>query len=151
MFVTAGTFVAAYLGIPTILLSMLAVSLIVGHFWPRWLAREVAEYWTPLERYLQFTIFRDGLVTCSAGGGRQVSFREVRHIYRAESGWLLWLRDRPLLWIPRRAFGQDQGRLIEEVFDAIPAKPPWLTMGWLYVGVGGVALAGTWAWYVFAS
>lgn len=143
--------VAAYFGVPSAALHAFVCALVVGHFWPGWRAREMAEYWTPRERHLQVDVSSGGLYVDAAGRAEAVPFTDVSGVVTAEKGWLLLFADRPPLWMPWAAFGERGLAAVGERFEQLPTRRRREALPWLYVvGLAASAL-GTTVWYLAAS
>lgn len=142
--------VAAYFGIPTALLNAMAIALGLAHVWPTWRAREVAEYWTPLERYLGVTLSEGGMRICSAGTVHELAVTEIRRVARLPEGWFFWFGDRPPLWLPRDALGEVRAEAVDAVVRGLPARATGAWLPWAFFVAGGASVAGTAFWYLSA-
>ncbi len=145
-----GAWVVAYFGVPAALLNAVAVMLSLAHLWPSWRAREIAGFWTPAERHVRFELELDGLRVSSAGGVHDVTRVEIECVSRLREGWFLWFRDRPPLWVPRGAFGETQGEVIDRMFEGLPAETSSKWLQWLWGIVAGGGVVGTALWYLSA-
>jgi hypothetical protein len=145
-----GALVGAYFGVPTALLNAVAVMLTLAHLWPSWRAREIAEFWTPAERYVAFELGPGGLRVSSAGAVREVPWEGIERVSRSSDGWFLWFRNEAPLWMPRSAFGEAQGEVIDAMFARLPTESVGKWLPWLWAVAAGGGVAGTALWYLSA-
>jgi hypothetical protein len=147
--VEVAALVGAYFGVPSALAHIYVCALLVGHLWPGWQARAMADYWTPRERHVEIDLYAAGLRVSAAGAERYVPWRAVRGIVEAQRGCLLRFDDRPTLWIARDAFGDRGLAALGAHVQPLPRRSGALP--WLYVLGLSASSAGTTLWYLAAS
>jgi hypothetical protein len=126
---------------------VVVLALLIGHWWPTWLASDSARHWAPKERYLRFRVGPDGIDTSSTEKETQSPWSSVVSAHRAAAGWLVRFRGTPPLWLPRSAFSAEDVDLVGAYLAPLPAEPSGrlaALCAFLLVAVGWLA---TLAWY----
>jgi hypothetical protein len=139
--------ILSYFGIPAALLDAGVLGLVLGHLWPRWVARDSVQYWAPAEGYVHVRVGPRAVEVSS--GDRREAYRveDARSVHFAALGWLLRFEGAPPLWLPARAFSGSLGERVATHLSTIPRETPGSLRAALFALLFTFSLSGTAVWY----